>query len=192
MTLYYLIRNPRTLDKLRAEVDAVLEPSDKLATWAKIKSLPYLRACIDEAMRLTPPVATELIRRTPSGGACIDGRIIPGDTNVSIAAYTAHRDPTVFQDPEEYIPERWMEKGSDHLKEMLAVFIPFSAGTRGCIGRNVSILMQATCIATMVHRFEFALPDPTWEMEFEEWFNLWPLKMPMKVWPRRLNNAAEV
>jgi cytochrome P450 len=129
-------------------------------------------------MRLTPPVAPDLIRRTPPAGAWIDGRIIPGDTNVSISAYTAYRDPTVFHDPEEFLLERWMEKGSDHLKEMLAVFIPSSAGTRGCIGRNLSIIMQVVCVATIVHRFNFSLPDPTWEMGYKEWFNLWSLKMP--------------
>jgi cytochrome P450 len=186
MTLYNLIRHPRALDNLRAELDAVLDPAEKVVPWSKIKSLPYLRACIDEAMRLTPPVATELIRRTPPSGACIDGRMIPGDTNVSIAAYSAHRDPAVFEDPEEYRPERWIARGSDHLREMLAVFIPFSAGTRGCIGRSVSIVMQTVSLATMVYHFEFALPHATWEMDFEEWFNLWPLEMPMKVWSRKL------
>jgi hypothetical protein len=38
----------------------------------------------------------------------------------------------------------------------------------------------------MVYHFEFALTHATWEMDFEEWFNLWPLEMPMKVWPRKL------
>jgi cytochrome P450 len=132
-----------------------------------VKNLPYLRACLDEAMRLTPPVATDLIRRTPPEGARIDGKVIPGDTNVSIAAYTEHCGPTVFEEPEAYCPERWLAKGSDHLKDMLAIFIPFSAGTRGCIGRNVSILMQVVYITTMVYHYEFALPNKTQEMALE-------------------------
>ncbi|KAJ3562543.1 hypothetical protein NPX13_g8533 [Xylaria arbuscula] len=182
MTLYYLVRYPHTLAQLRAELDNVLLPEEQVAPWSKVKNLPYLRACIDEAMRLAPPVATELIRRTPPDASInIAGEVIPPDTNVSIAAYTAHRDPSLFPDPTMYNPSRWLAKGSDHLRDMRAVFIPFSTGTRGCIGRNVSIVMQAMCVATLVYHYDFALEEPEWEMEFEEWFNLWPLKLPLKV-----------
>ncbi|KAF2161904.1 hypothetical protein M409DRAFT_69435 [Zasmidium cellare ATCC 36951] len=181
MTMYYLLRNRHTLVKLREELDAALITEDTVAPWEKVKSLPYLRACIDEALRLSPPVAANLIRRTPPGtSTVIDGEVIPPNTNVSISAYTAHRDPTVFEEPERYEPERWLAKGSDRLKEMLAVFIPFSAGTRGCIGRNISALMQMTCVATLVFWYEFELEEEGWEMEFEEWFNLWPLRLPMR------------
>lgn len=180
--MYYLFRNPPTLVKLREELDVALTPEDAVAPWGKVKSLPYLRACIDEALRLAPPVAANLIRRTPPGASTvIDGEVIPPNTNVSISAYTAHRDPTVFEDAEEYEPERWLAKGSDRLKDMLAVFIPFSAGTRGCIGRNVSALLQMVCVATLVYHYDFELPEQDWEMEFEEWFNLWPLRLPLKV-----------
>lgn len=189
MTLYYLIRNPDTLAKLRRELDTTLSPGDHIAPWQKVKGLSYLRACIDEAMRLAPPVATELIRRTPPDReVIIDGHLIPPDTHVSIAAYTSHRDPQIFPAPESYNPDRWMAKGSNNLRKMLGVFMPFSAGTRGCIGRNVSIMMQSVCVATLVYHYEFALPHKDWEMEFEEWFNIWPLELPLKVWRRDLTS----
>lgn len=185
MTLYYLLRNPSALLKLRTELSKALSPSDTIAPWAKVKSLPYLRACLDESMRLAPPVATELIRLTPPDtSVVIDGVEVPPNTNVSMAAYTAHRDPAVFEDPEVYKPERWMAKGSDELKAMLAAFMPFTAGTRACIGRNISLQMQNVCLATVIYHFDFALPHENWEMEFEEWFNLWPLGLPLKVWRR--------
>ncbi|ORY68270.1 benzoate 4-monooxygenase cytochrome P450 [Pseudomassariella vexata] len=185
MALYYLVRYPHTFAKLRAELDEVLSLDDIVTPWSKIKNLPYLRACIDEGMRLAPPVATDLMRRTPPEvTTIIDGNLIPPNTNVSISAYTAHRDPTVFEDPEAYNPDRWLAKGSERLKEMLAVYIPFSAGTRGCIGKNVTIVIQAVCLATLVYRYEFSLPHQGWEMEYEEWFNLWPLSLPLKVWRR--------
>ena len=83
MTLYYLVRYPHTFVQLRAELDGVLSPEEKVASWARVKNLPYLRACIDEAMRLAPPVATELIRRTPPDtNTIIAGEVIPPDTNV--------------------------------------------------------------------------------------------------------------
>ncbi|KAH8196083.1 hypothetical protein TruAng_009739 [Truncatella angustata] len=185
MTLFYLLRNPDTFHKLRTELDSVLSPTDAVAPWHKIKNLPYLHACIDESMRLSPPVATDLIRRTPPDRTTvIGGEVIPPSTNVSISAYTAHRDPIVFKDPEVFDPSRWMAKGTDQLREMLGIYIPFSAGVRGCIGRNVTILIQSVCIASLVYHYEFTLPHKDWEIELEEYFNAWPLKMPLKVWRR--------
>ena len=71
MTMYFLLRHPHTMTKLREEVDSALSPDDAVAPWEKVKSLPYLRACLDEAMRLTPPVATELIRCTPPDASVV-------------------------------------------------------------------------------------------------------------------------
>ena len=105
--------------------------------------MPYLKACIDEAMRLHPPVATDLVRRTPPEGMIVDEVAVPGNTDVSISAYTSHRDPDIFPDPEKWNPDRWIDaKGTELIKDMLASWIPFSGGYRSCIGRNVSILMQ--------------------------------------------------
>ena len=185
MTIYFLLRYPHTMAKLREEVDRALSPDDAVAPWEKVKSLPYLRACLDKAMRLTPPVATELIRCTPpDASVVIDGEVIPPNINVSMAAYTSHRDSTVFEDPETYDPDRWMAKGSDRLQAMLAALMPFTAGTRACISRNISMQMQGVRLATMVYRYDFALPYETWDTDFEEWFNLWPLRLPLKVWRR--------
>jgi len=155
-----------------------------------VKNLAYLRACVNESMRLAPPVATDLVRRTPAEGAKIDDQMVPGNTVVSISAYTAHRDPEVFPDPEAFWPERWLIRGDDRLKEMLAVFIPFSAGSRSCIGRNITILEQLVFIATLCYRYDFALPSKEWEMEFEDYFNLWPVKLPMKIWRREMQTPA--
>ena len=189
-TLYYLIKNPETLAKLREELDSALSPADSVAPWSKARNFHYLRACVDESMRLSPPVATDLVRRTPPEGTTIDGQRVPGNTAVSISAYTAHRDPMVFPDPEAFRPERWLAKGDDRLKTMLTRFIPFSAGSRSCIGRNVTILEQQIFLATLVYRYEFVLPSREWEMEWEEYFSLWPVKLPLKIWRREVRASA--
>ena len=189
-TLYYLVKNPETLKRLREELDSALSPTDSVAPWSKARNFDYLRACVDESLRLSPPVATDLVRRTPPEGTKIDGRIVPGNTAVSISAYTAHRDPAVFPDPEAFKPERWLAKGDDRLKDMLTTFIPFSAGSRSCIGRNVTSLEQQVLLATLCHRYEFALPSREWEMQWEEYFNLWPVKLPLKVWRRDLQASS--
>lgn len=181
--MYQLLKNPTCLTKLRAEVDSVLDPSEVVAPYDKVRHLPYLRACLDESLRLFPPTTFGLPRRTPPEGAPILGDFIPGDTSVSISAYVAHRDENVFPQPDEYRPERWLEAGA---KDLQAAFISFSTGARGCIGRNISYLEQTVLLASVVHRYEFALPNKEWEPSRWETFNLMPGPMPLKVWRRNL------
>lgn len=186
--MFHLLRNPASLAKLREEVDAVLDDNDIVAPYDKVRHLPYLRACLDEALRLHPPSTFGLPRRTPAPGAPILGDFIPGNTSVSISAYVAHRDPVVFPEPEAYRPERWL--GED-AKDLQAAFITFSTGARGCIGRNISYLEQTVLLASVVHRYEMMLPEPEWEPERWESFNLSPGPMPIKVWRRNLELGVE-
>ncbi|KAI9654825.1 MAG: hypothetical protein M1821_005819 [Bathelium mastoideum] len=72
-SIYHLVKDPRTFKKLREELDQVLPAGKSVATWQAIKESPYLKACIDEALRLHPPVATDLIRRVPKEGMVVDG-----------------------------------------------------------------------------------------------------------------------
>ncbi|KAH8163430.1 hypothetical protein CIB48_g4838 [Xylaria polymorpha] len=158
--MYWLLRHPECMARLRRELDAVLENDEVIAPYDKVKHLPYLRACLDEALRITRPTTFGLPRKTPPEGAYILGDFIPGNTTVSISAYVAHRDESVFPDPERFNPDRWLgEKG----KELQPYFITFSAGARGCIGRNISYLEQTVLLASVVHRYELAFPHPEWE-----------------------------
>ena len=110
------------------------------------------------------------------------GEWIAGDTSVSMPIYTAHHDAKVFPDPEEYNPNRWMDP--EERKRMEPFFIPFSTGGRGCIGRNISYLEQTVVLASLVHRYEFALPSPEWKLHRFEAFNLLMGSMPIKIWRR--------
>lgn len=184
--MYHLLKNPDKLARLREEVDSVLEPNEVVAAYDKVKHLPYLRCCLDEALRLTPPTSFGLPRKTPAEGATIAGEFIPGNTTVAISAYVAHRDEKIFPEAESYIPERWLGENG---KELQPYFISFSAGARGCIGRNISYLEQTVLLASVVHRYEFALPHAQWEQSRTETTNLSPGPMPLKVWRREISVA---
>ncbi|GAB1207703.1 hypothetical protein APSETT445_006432 [Aspergillus pseudonomiae] len=182
-----LLKNPHCLEKLREEVDGVLECDEIIAPYDKVKHLPYLRACLDENMRLYPPVSFHVPRRTPQEGTTIRGEFVAGDTSVGISAYVVHRNEDIFPDPDTYKPERWLgEKGRD----LQPYFVAFSAGARGCIGRNISYLEQTVLLASLVHRFEFALPSPSWEPVRHETTNSNSGPMPLKVW-RRASRVCE-
>ena len=180
--LYELLKHPQVMKRLREEIDAALEPHEVVAPYDKVKHLTYLRACLDESLRLQPPTPHGLPRKTPPEGLWIMDQYVPGNTTVSISALVAHRDESVFPDPESFIPERWLgEKG----KQIQSSFITFSAGSRGCIGRNISYLEQTVLIASLVHRYDFALQQG-FELKRLETMNHILGEMPVKIWRRSL------
>jgi cytochrome P450 len=125
--IYLLISNPRVMKKLREEVDPVMtSSSEDAAHYEQVKDLPYLRACIDEAMRHRPPVSQGLSREVPKGGANIAGYYIPEGVSVSVPAFSVHHDPEIFPNPYEYRPERWFEMEGETKKKAMDCFIPFS------------------------------------------------------------------
>ena len=180
--MYYLLKNPMKLAELRRELSsAAIKEEGEVVAYEDVKSLRYLRACLDEALRISPPVAFGLPRRTPPEGAMIGDTMVPGDTTVCIPAYTAHRDEKWFPDPEAYHPERWLSEDSGKLQ---AQFIAFTAGARGCLGRNISYLEQYVLIASLLRRYDFSLLDEDFELQKREDFNLLPGSFPVRI--RRL------
>jgi cytochrome P450 len=172
-----LLLHPRCLETLRVEIDAVADDDEAIIPFDKIKDLPYLRACLDESMRIYPPTTFGLPRKTPSEGCNILGDFIAGNTSVSMSAYVVHRDEKVFPEAETFRPERWLDDG----KKLQPYFITFSAGARGCIGRNISYLEQIMLIAAVVHRYEMELPSLNWRQSRYEHFNLVPGPLPLKL-----------
>ena len=178
--------------KLVQEIDSALEDEeeegDGVVAYDRVKHLPYLRACLDESLRLFPPTPHGLPRQTPAEGVNILGDYIPGGVSVAMSAYVAHRQESVFPHADKFIPERWLgEEG----KALQPYFLAFSAGARGCIGRNISYLEQTVVLASVLRRYDFALSSPNWELQRLETMN-WILgEMPVKIWRRERTSAKQ-
>jgi hypothetical protein len=190
--IYQLIKNPEIMRKVVEEIDAAVENDDDeeesgVLAYDKVKHLPYLRACLDESLRLFPPTPHGLPRETPPDGANILGQYIPGGVTVSMSALVAHRQESVFPQAEKFIPERFLgEEG----KALQPYFLSFSAGARGCIGRNISYLEQTVVVASLLRRYGFALSSPDWQLQRMETLN-WILgDMPIKVWRREQKSPS--
>lgn len=184
--LYQLIKNPEMMQKAVAEVDAALEDDDEdesgVIAYDKVKHLPYLRACLDESLRLFPPTPHGLPRETPAEGTNILGDYIPGGVSVAMSAFVAHRQESAFPQADKYIPDRFLgEEG----KALQPYFLAFSAGARGCIGRNISYLEQTVVLASVLRRYGFALSSPDWQIQRLETMNWLLGEMPVKVWRRQ-------
>ncbi|CAN8284266.1 unnamed protein product [Cochlearia groenlandica] len=152
-----IINNPKILKKLREELDTVVGKT-RLIQETDIPKLPYLQAVIKESLRLHPPgviLPREFIR-----GCNIKGFNIPEGTPLLFNAYALMRDPDCWEDPDEFKPERFMEKDNE-IREKLLKFMAFGAGRRGCPGTNLGYILVGIATGMMVQCFD-------WEIEGEK------------------------
>lgn len=189
--IYHLASNPQVQSKLFDALSAAVPPnSDSLLipSTSTLQNAPYLRAVLEENWRCKPPVARGLPRKVTGDGANIAGHFIPPETTVSASIYSLHRDETLFHDPLQYKPERWLSEGNGkELKNLKNYCIAFSLGPRACIGRNLAYMEVSIVIAALVLNLEWELAEPGREMPMVERFNCNPreLMVRAKVRPGR-------
>ncbi|CAG8138182.1 unnamed protein product [Penicillium salamii] len=155
-TLYYLIRAPGCLEKLRKEIEeSGVGPNP---TFKETQAMPYLQAVLKEAFRVHPGTGYPLFRVVPSGGEVIAGQFFPAGVNVGINSWVSHYDKEIYgHDADVFRPERWLESSKEQLTVMEQSFMPFGAGSRTCIGKNISLLEMAKLIPILVRDFDFEL-----------------------------------
>ncbi|KAJ8129015.1 hypothetical protein O1611_g4615 [Lasiodiplodia mahajangana] len=174
--LYYLLRHPECLRKLRREITDFQEQgllSDSF-TFKETQQMPYLQAVIKETLRMHPATGLPMERVVPEGGATISGRFFPAGTIVGINSWVAHRNSQVFgADADEFNPERWLIDDGDKLAAMNRQWIPFGMGSRTCIGRHISTLEISKLIPRIIRDFDFELSAATagdlWDTQ-NHWF----------------------
>ncbi|TEA14072.1 Cytochrome P450 monooxygenase FCK2 [Colletotrichum sidae] len=176
---FELAQKPDVYRRLREEVDGYFaeNPGPEHSALSK---LPYLQACVDEALRLHPPVPSGVQRMTPAEGIDVDGTFIPGSTIVQVPTYTMFRDERLFPSADEFIPERWTNRPD--LAREPAAFVPFGTGQylhpppglkrmssllleteeqrRGkysCVGKQLGLMEVRYCASQIVHRYDVAL-----------------------------------
>lgn len=110
--------------------------------------LPLLCASIKEGMRLHPSVGLTMPRIAPKGGMTLCNQYIPEGYSVGMNGAVVHYDKSVFgADADQFRPQRWLEGDA---KKMDKYMLHFGAGTRTCIGKNVSISLNRWWTAAML------------------------------------------
>lgn len=163
-TIFYLTRNPEALAKAVAEVRSKFTDVEEIRQGAALNSCTYLRACIDEAMRLSPSVGGLLPREVQAGGMTIGGEHIPAGTVVGTPHYTIHHNAEYYPQPFRYEPERWLVGAEcaatgrvtveDDLHRAQSAFCPFSVGPRGCIGKGLAYVEMSVTIARTLFLYD--------------------------------------
>lgn len=179
---FYLLLNPRILTKLVVEITSTFTDVEEIR-FQRLQELPYLRAIIDESLRLSPPIPGLLARRVLPGGALIDGIYCPTGTVVGVLAYVLHHHESYFPCASSFIPERWISGSHDDINVKTSprsmelaksAFCAFSLGPRGCIGKNMAYMEIGIAIARLLFLYDIRRPLSTSEKEesFGE-YKLW-------------------
>jgi cytochrome P450 len=163
--IYHLLKNPDCRRKLVEEIDQRRREgtlSDPVQL-AEADQMPYLQACMWEALRLHPAVGMSLPRVVPPGGTEIDGTTIPAGTVIGVNPWVVHRNKEVYgEDVEAFRPERWMKENTG---DMHRFFFSFGAGARLCIGKNISWMEMSKLIPTLFMHYDLYLADPDKPLE---------------------------
>jgi cytochrome P450 len=131
-------------------------PSD-VAMGPKLNSCTYLRACIDESMRLAPPVGAALWRRVLTNDTIVDGHVMPEGCDVGTSIYSIHHNPDYYPEPFEFRPERWLGEDKSKTEVAVSAFNPFSVGARGCIGKGLALVELMLIQALLLVSYDIRL-----------------------------------
>ena len=123
--IWALLRDPEIKHTLVTELNKL--PQNP--TNSELESSTYLNNVIEETLRLYSAVRGSLRRTNHHRSAVLAGYMIPPKTVVSTQAYTFHRDPRVFIEPDRFNPNRWV----DATQQMLQTSMAWGAGSRTCL-----------------------------------------------------------
>ncbi|KAF2835334.1 cytochrome P450 [Patellaria atrata CBS 101060] len=152
-SFHLLLLYPKILQRAVAEVRSVF-PLEHLITYKEVRDhLPYVEACVYEALRQSPTTAGLTPRISYSRGISIQGHYIPPNTEIYVNLRSPNMHNSLWEDPNRFNPERFLNDTAKH-----ALFT-FSYGPRICIGRNLAWVEMLTIIANTLKDYDIALPE---------------------------------
>ncbi|KAK2615979.1 hypothetical protein N8I77_002700 [Diaporthe amygdali] len=171
---FYLSRNPNAYARLASEIRTKFASGSEIRQGSNLSGCAYLRAVIDETMRMSPstlaPAWREQERTSAAAGEpfIVDGYVIPPGTQVAVSQFTVQHNEEYFPDPFDFRPERWLapESGDTQVSRetveqrnaratMRRAFVPFSTGDRSCAGKSMAYLEMRLAIAKTLWYFDF-------------------------------------
>ncbi|WP_432548090.1 cytochrome P450 [Kineococcus sp. SYSU DK004] len=151
-TLDLLARHPGAQQRLHAELDELLDGGRRSPGWEDLRGLRFTRAVLEESLRLYPPAW--VITRRALEDDVVAGVEVPAGTLVIVCTWALHRHPAVWEEPEEFRPERFLDAARRERG-----YVPFGAGPRLCIGRDLALVESVLLLAELLRTRSLA-PAP--------------------------------
>lgn len=167
-TLFYLLHHPEAYARARDEVDANFfhhEYADadveRIRMGPSLDACAFLYACINESMRLSPPVGAVLPREVLPGGLVVhttesQQHVVPAGTDVAVPIYALHRQERYWSEPHVFRPDRWLDADAK-IKSHSSAYMPFGAGRTSCVGQGLAYQEMGLILARLLREFELQL-----------------------------------
>ena len=159
---FYTTHNPRVYAKLVKEIRDTFALAEDIVAGTALSSCQYLRACIDEDMRMSPSGPSELSGRVLPRGIKIDGDFLPAGVDVGMSGFCNGRNEEIFGDPNVFRPEKWIVSEAtgvtvEDLARFRSMHHPFLTGPGSCAGKTIAMLEMTITIARTLHRLDVRL-----------------------------------
>ncbi|UJR17796.1 hypothetical protein I4U23_004695 [Adineta vaga] len=177
-TIYYLLKNPHALQKAQAEVDSYNE-----ITVDTLSKLKYIDAILKETLRLQPTAPGFTLESKVDDIMLPGGYLVHKNDVIFVLLSQLHRDPTVWDKPEEFLPERMLNGGFEKL--LPNSWKPFGNGQRACIGRPFAWQESLLALALILKHFHIEFVDPTYDLRIKETLTVKPDGFKMRVRSRQ-------
>ncbi|KAK0643791.1 cytochrome P450 [Cercophora newfieldiana] len=161
---WHILDSKPVYQSIVREIEAAVKdgtiPATGNISWNEAQNLPYLQACLKEAMRVRPAVGLNITRLVPPEGAELDGIRFPGGVSIAANGWVLHRDRETFgADADLFRPERWLED-EENAKRMERYMFQFGGGSHLCIGRNLALLEINKVVPRLLREYRFELAHP--------------------------------
>ncbi|XP_060180430.1 5-OH-xanthotoxin synthase-like [Lycium barbarum] len=150
-----LMKNPKVMKKVQEEIRTSIG-NKGIVNEDDIQNMSYLKAVIKETFRLYPPVPL-LVPRVSMDKSTLEGYEIQPGTIIHVNSWAIARDPEIWENPEEFIPERFLNNDID-FKGQDYELIPFGAGRRGCPGITLGVASTELALSNLLYAFDWELP----------------------------------
>ena len=161
-TLFYCLHNPDTLRILEAEIRTASDNVEDVCIGERLDSCCYLRACIDESMRLSPPLGAIMPRQALPGGLHVDGPFFNEGTELGTPVYALHHQEQYCPDAFTFKPARWRvgppgAAPEPSVSSSQSAFCPFGIGPRSCAGKALAYTEMSILLARIIFLFDLRL-----------------------------------
>ncbi|XP_063368830.1 cytochrome P450 6B5-like [Cydia amplana] len=154
--LFEMSKNPEVLKRALDEVDEYLVKTGGQVTYECVNDLPYLEACVDEALRIYPVLGV-LTREVVEDYHMPSGLLLKKGTRVHIPVQYLQMHPDYFPEPEQFRPERFLGANKDDIKPY--TYYPFGDGPRICIGMRFGKMQMLAGLVTLLRHYTVELPS---------------------------------
>ena len=156
---HYLGHNKDIHREVENEIRGKFSQDETICWGPELASCEYLRACIDEALRMLPPSSGAHWRESERQGVLANGDEYPAGCDIGVSFPVMLRSHDIFRNADRFWPQRWLVGVLPEEELALArkAFKPFEVGPRACVGQNTAIMITSVGLANLLNKFDFKL-----------------------------------